>query len=53
MDDAIPSVSAECVDSIFMVSFHFVLLSSCQRELHPTLPPREQFKPNKMAFAAM
>ena len=27
--------------------------SSCQGELHPALPPREQFKPNKGALTAV
>ncbi len=33
MDDAIAPARAECVDSIFMVSFYFLLLSSSQREI--------------------
>jgi hypothetical protein len=40
VDDAIASARAKCLDSIFMVRFHFVLLSSCQRVLHPILAPR-------------
>src|SRR6266568_6994926 len=31
LDDAIAPARAKCFDSIFMVRFHFVLLSSCQR----------------------
>src|ERR1700686_1817333 len=33
VDDAIASARGECVDSIFMVSSHFLLLSSSQREI--------------------
>src|SRR5260370_934931 len=39
LDDAIALARAKCLDSIFMVSFHFLLLSSSQREQHPTPAP--------------
>jgi hypothetical protein len=31
LDDAIASACAECINSIFMVSFHLLLLSSSKR----------------------
>ena len=37
MDDAVASARAECVDPIFMVNLHFLLLSSSLREQHPIL----------------
>src|SRR6266480_848074 len=39
VDDTLASARAECVDAIFMVSFHFLPLSSSQRELRPILAP--------------
>src|SRR6266480_1764117 len=33
VDDAIASARAECVDSIFVMSFHFLFLASSQREI--------------------
>jgi hypothetical protein len=52
LNDTIAPACAECVDSIFMLSFHFVLLHLVSGEQHLTLPPRESFKPSKLALTA-